>query len=240
MIMKRILSSTVIFLLSVFMLTACGSKTVQDTVSKELGIDVSSGEEVSNYDTHSGLNGDGISYVVLSFSNDTVVEKIQSNSSWKSFPLDETVETLVYGFSDETSSVEPYLSDDEGNALVPKIQNGYYLLIDRQVESEKASGADILHRPSFNFTLGLYDTDTNTYTYSITDQDIYKRCQGNWKCRRRFLSSGYNQVLGEEFSAKNGTILVTGGGFAIFVGKCLRIFGRHGTMIADTLKMFGM
>lgn len=166
--MKKIISSTVILLLSIFMLTACGSKSTQDTVSKELGIDVSSGKEVSNYDTHSG-NGDGTSYVVLSFSNDTVVAEIQSNSSWKSFPLDETVETLVYGVSDETISVGPYLSDDEGNALVPKIQNGYYLLIDRQVESEKASRVDILQRPSFNFTLGLYDTDTNTLYFCKLD-----------------------------------------------------------------------
>lgn len=166
--MKRILSSTVIFLLSIFMLTACGSKTAQDTVSKELGIDVSSGEEVSNYDTHSG-NGDGISYVVLSFSNDTVIEEIKSNLSWKPFPLDETVETLVYGVSDETSSIGPYFSDGDGNALVPEIQNGYYLLIDRQVENNKASGADILYRPSFNFTLGLYDTDTNTLYFCKLD-----------------------------------------------------------------------
>ncbi len=166
--MKRILSSTVIFLLSIFMLTACGSKTAQDTVYKELGIDVSSGEEISKYDTHSG-NGDGTSCVVLSFNNDTVVEEIKSHSSWKSFPLDETVETLVYGVSDETSSIGPYLNDNNGNALIPKIENGYYLLIDRQIENDKSSGADILHRLSFNFTLGLYDTDTNTLYFCKLD-----------------------------------------------------------------------
>lgn len=164
--LKKIFS--VILMISLFTLTACGTKTIQDTVSEELGIDISSSEEISNYDTHSG-NGDGVSCVVFSFKNDTIVEKIEANPSWKSFPLNETVETLVYGVSDETSSVGPYLNDNDGNALVPEIQNGYYLLIDRQVEKGKASGADILHRHSFNFTLGLFDTDTNTLYFCKLD-----------------------------------------------------------------------
>ena len=45
-----------------------------------------------------------------------------------------------------------------GNPLVREIQNGYYILIDRQEDQE----TDILDRPSFNVTVGLYDTDTNT------------------------------------------------------------------------------
>lgn len=165
--MKKI-TTLIIVMIFCFLLTACGSKISQDTVSKELGINVSNGEEISSYDTHSG-NGDGISCVAFRFSNDEVMEEIKSNSAWKSFPLDETVKILVYGVSDGTSSIGPYLNDNEGNALVPEIQNGYYLLIDRQVENNKASGADILHRHSFNFTLGLYDTDTNTLYFCKLD-----------------------------------------------------------------------
>lgn len=166
--MKKILSSAIAFFLSIFILTSCGSKTVHDTISKELGIDVSSGKELSNYDTHSG-NGDGTSCVVLSFNNDTVEEEIKSNSLWTSFPLGEVVEALVYGVSDETSSVGPYIIDAEGNTLIPEIQNGYYILIDRQVGNRKTSGEDILQRNSFNFTLGLYDTDTNTLYFCKLD-----------------------------------------------------------------------
>lgn len=76
-------------------LTACKSESGQNIVSKALGIDVSSGNEVSSYDTHSG-NGDGTSCIALSFNDDTVLEKIKNNTEWSAFPLDETVQTLVY------------------------------------------------------------------------------------------------------------------------------------------------
>ena len=42
---------------------------------------------------------------------------------------------------------------------MPEIEEGYYRLIDRQSEEGKATGADILHRASLNFTVGLYDTE---------------------------------------------------------------------------------
>lgn len=48
-------------------------------------------------------------------------------------------------------------------------QHGYYILIDRQVGNRKTSGEDILQRNSFNFTLGLYDTDTNTLYFCKLD-----------------------------------------------------------------------
>ena len=42
---------------------------------------------------------------------------------------------------------------------MPEIEEGYYRLIDRQAEEGKATGADILHRASLNFTVGLYDIE---------------------------------------------------------------------------------
>jgi len=166
--LKRIISAISLLFILAFLLTACGSKSTQDTISKALGFDVSRGKEVSNYDTHSG-NGDGASCTAISFDDDTVLEKIKSNAEWKEFPLDETVQALVYGISDEASSMGPFLNDGNGNPLVPEIQNGYYLLIDRQAQPGKATGADILHRHSFNFTLGLYDVDTNTLYFCELD-----------------------------------------------------------------------
>ena len=117
--MKKLFIITVVLLVSAFSLTACGSKSVQDRISKEIGIDVSTGKEVSNYDTHSG-NGDGTSCIVLSFDDDTVLEKIKNNSEWEAFPINETIQTLVYGISDETSSVGPFLNDNKGNCRFVK------------------------------------------------------------------------------------------------------------------------
>ena len=34
--------------------------------------------------------------------------------------------------------IGPFLTDDSGNPLVPEVQNGYYVLLDRQAEDGKA------------------------------------------------------------------------------------------------------
>ena len=170
--MKKLLT----FMLSSFLLlnglTACASKSSQDNVSKTLDLDVSGGSEISYLDTHSG-NGDGISCIILSFQDDAVLEQIKESDDWSSLPLDQTTQALVYGISEETDQVSyqigPYLTDSEGNPLVPEVENGYYFLLDRQAEEGHATGADILNRGSFNFTFGLYDTDTNTLYFCELD-----------------------------------------------------------------------
>lgn len=154
--MKKFFAISLIVIISMFTLTACNSKMSQHTLSKQMGIDVSGGKEVSVVDTYSG--GEGTLCITISFDDDSVLKQIKSNTEWKAFPLDETVKTLVYGIEDETKKEGPFLSDGDGNPLMPEIQNGYYRLIDRHYDTK----TDILNRASFNFTVGLYDTDNNT------------------------------------------------------------------------------
>ena len=156
--MRKYIFCSLAVMIVLFRLTACSSSSTQDTVSAELGIDVSAGKEVSNTDTHSGFHGDGISCIVLSFSNEKVLDEIKENSKWKPFPMDETVQSLVYGVEGETSSIGPFITDGNGNSIVPEIEHGFYLLIDRHTDKE----TDILSRASFNLTVGLYDADSNT------------------------------------------------------------------------------
>ena len=161
--MKKIITSLLFFILLVSVLTVCGVKS--DEAAKILGLDVSMGEEISNYDTHGGFHGDGTTCIAYRFDDDTILKEIKSSSQWSEFPLDDTVQALVYGLSDETTQIGPMLNDNEGHPIVPEIRNGYYLLIDRQNDA----AADILDRYSFNFTLGLYDTDTNTLYFCELD-----------------------------------------------------------------------
>ena len=159
--MKRKMTLAGLLLVFLVSLAACGSQSPQDEVSRELGLDVSDGSEVSEYDTHSG-NGDGVACVALHFDGRAVLDQIRKDPDWKAFPLDETAQTVVYGVSDESASVGPYLTDDEGEPLVPEIENGYYRLIDRQAEEAQTEDTALLDRPSFNLTVGLYDTDSGT------------------------------------------------------------------------------
>ena len=160
---KAVLSFAV--LLALFAFTACGCRSAQDTVSAELGIDVSGGKEVSAFDTHGGFHGDGVSCIALRFRDHKILREIKGNSKWRSFPLDETVQALVYGTENGTRSIGPFFSDGNGNPLVREIRNGYYILTDRQ----QGKGTDFFERPSFDVTVGLYDADTNTLYCCILD-----------------------------------------------------------------------
>ena len=140
---------------------ACGSKSAKDTVSESLKIDVSAAEEISAADTHGGMHGDGTSYIILKFADDSLLEQIQGNESWTSLPFNRTAKALAYGISEDGKHIGPYLGDIE----LPEITKGYYCLIDRQDEKE----TDILKRASFNFTLGIYDTDTDMLYFCEVD-----------------------------------------------------------------------
>ena len=137
-------------------LSACGAVSPQETISRELGVDLSSGTALSSYDTHGG-NGDGTSCTVLDFTDHSLAEQLQDASDWTPFPLDPTAQALVYGISEDTVSIGPFLTDADGAPLVPEIQTGYYRLLDRQNNKE----GPLLERFSFNFTLALYDTDAD-------------------------------------------------------------------------------
>lgn len=163
--MKQIILPISTLLVFAFILNACGSQGLQSAISNELGIDASSGNEIFYFDNHGGFHGDGTTYIALSFPDNKVLEQIEASAQWDDFPLDETAKTLVYGISDEISRIGPFLNVGNGNPLAPEIQNGYYLLIDRHRDKE----TDILNRSSFNFTLGIYDTDTDTLYYCKFD-----------------------------------------------------------------------
>lgn len=166
--MRRMISE-VCALLLVVSFAGCGSLGSRTAISKELGIDVSGGRVVSEFDSHGGFHGDGASCTVLSFSDGEVLEQIKGRGEWHSLPLDEAVSALVYGVTNGTESIGPYLADGDGKVLVPEIREGYYILIDRRTDIDTATGADILHGGSFNFTLGMYDAETDRLYFCRMD-----------------------------------------------------------------------
>lgn len=154
--MKKIWFPLTIFASLLMLFSACGAASPQETLSRELDLDLSAGEIISSYDTHSG-NGDGTSCTVLDFTGHSLAGQLEDASDWTPFPLDSTVQALVYGISEDASSIGPFLTDADGATLVPEIQNGSYRLLDRQTDTEEP----LLERFSFNFTLALYDTDAD-------------------------------------------------------------------------------
>ena len=160
------------------LLSACGvgsARGVLDEIAGALELDLSGCEVVSSRDDHGGFHGDGTAFAELNCSGGGVLDQIMEDSGWKAFPLDRTARALVYGVTEQTGTEEtgimvyqtgPYLTDEEGDPLIPEIRAGFYRLIDRHAQ---AGETDLLGRASLNFTLALYDTDTNTLYFCEMD-----------------------------------------------------------------------
>ena len=160
------------------LLSACGggsARSVQEEVAGAQGLVLAGGEVVLSWDDHGGFHGDGTAFAELKCSDSGVLDQIMEDSDWKAFPLDRTAQALVYGVTEQTGTEEtgimvyqtgPYLTGEEGDPLVPEIREGYYRLIDRHA---KAGETDLLDRASLNFTLALYDTDTDTLYFCEMD-----------------------------------------------------------------------
>ena len=155
-------------------LGGCGSSSPQDTVSDALGVDCSAGEAVSAQDSHGGFHGDGVSYIQLAFPDDAFLNEIRGRAGWQPLPLDEPLTILAYGLTEESEGwvvqEGPYLTGEDGEPLLPLVENGWYYFEDRH--SEAAAPQDtsqVLDRHSFNFTLAIYDSDSRTLHFCEFD-----------------------------------------------------------------------
>ena len=78
--MKLLYGAVSLLLAPLYLLTACWSAP-QDSrgeIARQTGLDLSGGEEISCYDTHSG-NGDGVSCIVWQFPDDQVLEQVEQD-----------------------------------------------------------------------------------------------------------------------------------------------------------------
>lgn len=152
-----------IILILMFQMSACDSTDFSEEISEKIGVDVSSGKEITVSDTHGGFHGDGTTYVVLEFSNNKLEEKIKNNEKWSKLPLHKGAETLAYGTrNEENSGIEilgPYMTNEENNVLMPKVENGYYFLFNKENEKRGITCEEIKNASSLNVILAIYDTD---------------------------------------------------------------------------------
>lgn len=134
-------------------------QTAVQKASFRIGIDLSDGELVSAYDDHGGFDGDGTTCIIVAFSDDTLLAEIEKAGTWQPFPPDAAVNQLLYG---------NYLFNAETQEnFVPPIENGYYLLKDRNLKVLEQ--LNIMTRSSCNFDLAVYDADNRTLYFLALD-----------------------------------------------------------------------
>ena len=161
---------TLFFAVSVVALlfSGCMSKPV-DVVSNELNIVLPIPDSVEYEDSHSGFFGDGTEYAKFSFEPEKAVElenELESDSNWNKMPLDDELRVCIYGGELDGITYESFFEGIE----IPPIQNGYWFFYDRHSEStDRKSCDELLDRSSYNFTVGLYDTEAKTLYFLKLD-----------------------------------------------------------------------
>lgn len=117
---------------------------------------------VEEADTHGGFHGDGSYYLILDCSKNK--EKALENiKSWKELPLSKNLNLIMYGGEKDGMTYGYNLAEE---AKIPEIENGYYYFCDRHSESTDSSDdTNLFTRASFNFTLAIYDSDTDRMYY---------------------------------------------------------------------------
>ena len=117
---------------------------------------------IEEVDTHGGFHGDGHYYLVLDCSANKELAQIKLKN-WHELPLPETLNYIVFGTEIRGTT---YRNGWAEEASVPIIKNGYYMFKDRHSESNDSADASQLHdRCSYNFSVAVYDCDTNKMYY---------------------------------------------------------------------------
>ena len=147
--------------------------STQEIISRELNLDATAGEIISEYDKH-GYKKERRTCIVLKFrEDDKLLEEIKKSDHWRGLPFDPITSIVLYGDKTKPDKPTPYLTDDNGKPLVPTITEGYYTLIDRQIETAKnlnESDAEDLKFAALNLTLGIYDSKNHLLYYCVLDK----------------------------------------------------------------------
>lgn len=108
-------------------------------------------------DSHGGFHGDGMYSVALDCSDH--MEEIQRLSAgWRELPLPENLELMLYGGERGGVSYEYRLAEE---AHFERVENGCFIFNNQHSRAAHSWDDDIFGKYSFNFSIGIFDRDTN-------------------------------------------------------------------------------
>ena len=131
-------------------------------ITNNIEISPSSCRLEEEVDTHGGFLGDGDYFAKLSCS------KLDNKPSkhWKELPLSE--------YLDKATKTLQCMGDGCKDIYerfnIPNVVNGYYYFLDRHSESDnKYDDTNLNNRTSWNYTVAIFDKDTNIIYYYELD-----------------------------------------------------------------------
>ena len=153
----KIITATIIACL---IFTSCN--IVGSEQSEYFGFKTSVFTVVDEKDIHGGFHGDGSYYLILDCSEKTEQAK-GLIKEWNPLPLTENLQLIMYGGVKNGVSYGYNLAEE---AHWPIINNGVYKFVDRHSKAvDKSDDTNLFNRYSYNFSVAVYDLDTNTLYY---------------------------------------------------------------------------
>lgn len=148
--MKRLLS---VFLIIILCFSVSGCRPKKQTY---FGFDKEDFTVVEETDTHGGFMGDGEYYLVLDCSGNAQKAR-ELVSDWRVLPLSKNLTHFMPSDKHEAGLYD---------YRFPEIKNGVYLFYDRHSEAKDPfSDADYQNRYSYNYSIAVYDYDTEKLYY---------------------------------------------------------------------------
>lgn len=144
--------------------------TTNEYIIDRIGVNISSCGIQSDNDSHGGFHGDG-DRIVIADCSDNNEEILKQIEHWKSIPLSDNLQILLYGGETSRATYSDQLSKEYN---IPKIESGYYYFIDRYAQryndiDDVHSDQKLLSRYAYNFTLALYDVKTDIFYFLELD-----------------------------------------------------------------------
>ena len=113
---------------------------------------------VEEFEDYGGFPVDGSHYLILDCS-DNKQKAFEIINDWNKLPLSENLNIAMYGGEKDGVIYDYELAKE---AHIPKIENGYYIFEDRHSESsDSKDDSELFDRYSFNFSIAVYDCDTD-------------------------------------------------------------------------------
>ena len=146
----------------VFLLMLKPENNYIDKTTEYFGFAKNDFSVVEELDTHGGFHGDGSYYLILDCS-DNKEKALKTVKEWTKLPLSENLNLIMYGGSKDGVTYVYELAEE---AHIPEIENGYYIFEDRSSEStDSTDDTELFDRYSFNFSIAIYDCDTDRMYY---------------------------------------------------------------------------
>ena len=131
-------------------------------ISKNLLLDITNCTIERDKDTHDGFLGDGDYFAKLTCSEK---EEKEIKTKWKILPISSELQKVLDMKKCDNDGCKSVFE----KYSIPNITNGYYYFYDRHSESKDNSEKEINKRSSYNFSIGIYDSDNDILYYYELD-----------------------------------------------------------------------